>query len=51
MHSMNPSFKFHVFKMQTRKEILKWYIAMNSGGSIHTKEEIDRVRRLLIEGD
>ena len=49
MHSMNPSFTFHVFKMQTKKEILKWYIAMNSGGSIHTKKEIDRVRGLLKE--
>lgn len=38
---------FNVYTMQTQQEVIKWYIAMNSGGSIHTPEEIARVKALL----
>ena len=27
--------------------MLQWYIEFNSGGVVHTKEELDRVRKLL----
>lgn len=39
--------KVNVNNLKTRKEVLKWYIEMNSGGTPHTKEELDRVRKLL----
>lgn len=38
---------FNVYTMKTQREVIKWYIAMNSGGSIHTPEEIARVKALL----
>lgn len=33
-----------------RSETLKYYLSLNGGGTIHTKEELDKVRRLL-EGE
>ncbi len=38
---------FNVNNLQYRKDVLKWYIEMNSGGTVHSKEEIARVRGLL----
>ena len=40
-------FKFHINSLNTRAEVLSWYIDLNSGGVIHTNEEIERVKRLL----
>lgn len=34
-------------ELKTRKEVLKWYIEMNEGGTPHTKEEISRVKDML----
>lgn len=42
-HSMNV----HVNNLKTRREVLQWYIEMNAGGTPHTKEEIERVRKLM----
>jgi hypothetical protein len=47
MHSTRPCFNINILTLKARKEILNWYIAMNTGGSIHTNEEIDRVKELL----
>ena len=41
------SLKFHVNNLQTRAEVLQWYLDFNSGGTVHTKEELDKVRDLL----
>lgn len=38
---------FHVNELTTRKDILEWYLQTNDGGTIHTKEELDKVRELL----
>lgn len=40
------SFKFHVNDLKTRAEVLQWYIDLNAGGTIHTPDEINRVRAL-----
>lgn len=37
----------HVGKLQTRKEVLEWYLQMNAGGTPHTKEEIDKVKNMI----
>lgn len=42
-----PSFRWHVNDLETRAEVLQWYIELNSGGVIHTDEEIERVKALL----
>lgn len=35
--------------LPTRKDVLQWYLELNSGGTIHTQEELDRVKKLLKE--
>lgn len=44
-----PSFKWRIASLDTRAEILEWYLAFNSGGTVHTKKELDRVRAMLEE--
>ena len=39
--------KINVNNLKTRKEVLQWYLEFNSGGVVHTNEELDKVRRLL----
>ena len=33
--------------LQTREEVLQWYLELNSTGTPHTKKELDRVKALL----
>ena len=40
---------FMVNDLKTRKEVLQWYLEINTGGVVHTEEEIDKVKRLLEE--
>ncbi len=42
-----PSFKWHVNDLATRAEVLQWYLDLNNGGTVHTSDELDRVRGLL----
>ena len=46
---MQNTIKINVNDLQTRKEVLQWYIDFNSGGTVHTTEEIDKVKKLLEE--
>ena len=39
--------RFNVNNLQTRREVLRWYLEMNIGGTIHTDEEIEKVKKLL----
>ena len=38
---------FRINDLKTRKEVLGWYIEMNSGGTPHKKEEIEKVELML----
>lgn len=40
------SFNFQIAKMKTRKEVLKWYFQLNAGGTPHSSEEIERVKKM-----
>ena len=42
-------FFFSIHNLKTRAKVLKWYIELNSGGIVHTPEEINKVIRLLEE--
>jgi len=42
-----PHFNFIVNDLKTRAEVLTWYLELNSGGVVHTEEELDRVRDML----
>lgn len=43
------SMKFNVNKLKTKREVLRWYLEMNTGGTPHTKKEIERVRNMMEE--
>lgn len=43
------SFRINVNDLQTKKEVLKWYLEMNSGGTPHSKEELVRVEAMYKE--
>lgn len=43
----NFDIKISINNLKDRKEVLNWYIELNEGGTVHTKEEIDRVKSLL----
>lgn len=40
-------FKFTINDLETRREVLEWYLQLNSGGTVHTKDDLDKVRHLL----
>ena len=42
-------FRFHINDLQTKAEVIQWYIALNYAGTPHTEEERARVKRLLEE--
>lgn len=42
-----PDFIFYVNNLQKRAEVLQWYLDLNTGGVVHTDEEIEKVQRLL----
>lgn len=47
MSGMYNIFKFHIAELQTKEEVLEWYIALNAGGTPHSEEEINRIRKML----
>jgi len=40
-------FIINVNNLKNRKEVLTWYLEMNSGGTPHTKKELNKVKELL----
>ena len=42
-----PELRFNIACLQTRAEVLQWYIDFNVGGTPHSQEEIEKVRGLL----
>jgi len=48
LRSTHADFIFSINNLATRKEVLQWYIDINTGGVVHTQEEIDKVKRLLV---
>lgn len=40
-------FIFRCNNLWTRRDVIRWYLGINSKGTPHSQEEIDRVRKLL----
>lgn len=40
-------FDFHINSLETRAEVLQWYLDLNTGGVCHTPKEIAKVQALL----
>lgn len=47
LRKTQSSFMFNVNNLATRAEVLQWYLDLNSGGVVHTQEEIEKVQALL----
>lgn len=47
--AMKYDLQFAVCALETREEILRFYLNINAGGTPHTKRELDRVRLMLDE--
>ena len=45
----NASFSVNIADLTSRREILQWYLDMNSCGVAHTNSEIENVRKLIEE--
>lgn len=43
----NVMFSININDLKTREEVLRWYLESNSGGTPHTKEELDKVREMI----
>lgn len=40
-------FNWHVAAIENRKELLEWYLNFNAGGTVHSQEELERVKRMI----
>ena len=48
---ITTSLRIHINDLQYEKDVLRWYIEMNTGGTPHTPEEINKVRKMIEELD
>lgn len=39
--------RWHVNDLRTRREVLQWYLDLNSGGTVHTEKDLGKVRAML----
>ena len=46
---MHVDFVININTLQTRAEVLNWYIDLNRGGTPHTDEEIEKVEKMLLQ--
>ncbi len=47
LRDVKHGIKWHVNDLETRDDVLRWYVDLNRGGTVHSDEEIDRVRGLI----
>ena len=43
----NCDIQFEINNLKTEKEVLQWYVDLNSGGTIHTDAEINKVKNMI----
>lgn len=48
-YSMRYSVSFNINGLLNKKDVLEWYVQFNSGGTVHTDEEINRVKAMIRE--
>ena len=49
VRTLQQTMILNVNDLKTEKEVLQWYIDMNAGGTPHTSDEIERVKRMILE--
>jgi len=45
----NLSVKVEIHTIKERKALLQWYVGLNEGGTVHSQEEILRVKELITQ--
>lgn len=45
--SMTNGLRFQILGLEHKQDVLKYYLAFNSGGVIHSDDEINRVKKML----
>lgn len=40
LRQTDARFKFHINNLATQLEVVEWYIGLNTGGSVHTEEDL-----------
>jgi hypothetical protein len=45
--SITTSMVFNINALKTKAEVLQWYLEINSGGTVHTQEDLAKVRLML----
>jgi len=46
---LEHTLKFNINNLAYKKDVLKWYLEMNSGGTVHSNSELERVRKMIEE--
>ena len=46
---LDHTLKFNINNLAYKKDVLKWYLEMNSGGTVHSDSELERVRKMIKE--
>ena len=49
VRTLQQTMILNVNDLKTEKEVLQWYVDMNAGGTPHTNEEIERVKKMIAE--
>jgi hypothetical protein len=44
---VKTDFIIYINDLQTKAEVLQWYLDMNSGGTVHSEEELTKVKTML----
>lgn len=42
-----PRFKFNVNSLQYKKDVVNWYLMLNTGGTVHTEEDLQSAYKIL----
>ncbi len=43
----STSLYFNINSLKTKAEVLQWYLDLNTGGVVHTNDEIEKVKKML----
>ena len=43
--------RFNFYNFENKKDLMNFYVHFNSGGTIHSKEEIDKVKQMILDID
>lgn len=49
IREVTTGMSIYINDLQYKKDVLQWYVEMNSGGTPHTIEEINRVKKMIEE--